>query len=191
MESKINIREAIVELKNKVELMLDLAYSSLVLQDKDVAREVLKLEEYFDWFHTQFQLISLSMFHEKSSKSEILGLIKLSTYMEIMADTAAKIAETIMKLDISAGKKLFRMIYEESEEFISVAVISKRSMLAGRTIGESEIESKYDIKILAVRRGKAWFFDPPETFKLEPNDVIVIRGYAEALDDIKRIASGS
>jgi len=188
-EMKINIRDALVELKNKVELMLDLAYSALVLQDKKVAEEVLELEEYFDWLYTQFQLFSLSIFHEDGGKGEVLGLIRLSTHMEAMADTAARIAETIMKLDISAGKKLFELVSEEGEEFVSAAKISPKSQLAGKTIEESGIETQLDIRVLAVRRGRKWFFDPPETFRLEAGDVIIVRGYAEALDDIKKLAS--
>ena len=51
------IQEAIVELKNKVELMLDLAYSCVMMNDREVAKEVEHLEEYIDWLHTQYELL--------------------------------------------------------------------------------------------------------------------------------------
>lgn len=187
---KIDIERAIIEMKNKVELMLDLAYSALFLQDQNIAKEVLKLEEYFDWLYTQFQLVVLSIFYEYGGKSDILGLIRLGTHMEALADTAAKIAETIIKLDITLGKKLFKLVAEEGEEFISVAKIEEGSYLCSKTIEESQIESKLDIKVLAVRRKDKWFFDPPNDFKIHKGDIIIVRGYAEALDDIKAIASG-
>ncbi len=187
---EVGIEQSIIEMKNKVELMLDLAYSALFLQDRDIAREVLKLEEYFDWLYTQFQLVALSIFHEDGGKSDILGLIRLGTHMEALADTAAKIAETIIKLDISLGRKLFKLVAEEGEEFVSVAKIEEGSYLCCKSIDESQIESKLDIRILAVRRGNKWFFDPPNNFRINKGDIIIVRGYAEALDDIRAIASG-
>jgi len=187
----MNISNVLIELKNKIELMLDLAYSALILQDKVVAEEVLKLEDYIDWLCTHFQLLSLSLFHEDGRKSEVLGLIRLSIAMENMADAAAKIAENILRgLELSSGKKLFALISEESEEFVSVATISSSSELVEKTIKESGIEKELDVQIIAVRRDNNWFIDPSETFRLKAGDVIVVRGYAEALDDVKRIAMG-
>ncbi len=184
-------RDALVELKNKVELMLDLAYSAVMLHDEKIAKEVLKLEEYFDWLCTHFQLLVLSIFQEEGSKNEILGLIRFSVSLEAMADAAARIAETVVRgLKTGYGLKVFSMVSEESEEFVSVAKISSKSRLAGKTLKETGIEEKLDIQILAVRRRDKWYFDPPKDFKLEAGDVIIVRGYAEALDDIKREAYG-
>jgi len=44
-----------VELKNTSELMIDLAYSSLMLNSKELAEEVERLEEYMDKLHTDFE----------------------------------------------------------------------------------------------------------------------------------------
>jgi len=190
-ELEENIKRILIEFKNKAELMLDLAYSSLILRDREIAEEVLKLEEYFDWLYTQFQLMVLTLTQKNSGKSEVFGLIRLSIAMETMADAAAKIAETVLRgLDLSVGGRLFSLIAEEGEEFVSVAQITENSKLVGKTIKDSNIEKDLDIQIIAVRRGKKWYFDPPTDFKLEIGDVIVVRGYTEALDDIRRIAGG-
>ena len=47
-----------VELKNTSELMIDLAYSSLMLNSKELAEEVQRLEEYMDKLHTDFELLA-------------------------------------------------------------------------------------------------------------------------------------
>ena len=49
-----------VELKNTSELMIDLAYSSLMLNSKDLAEEVERLEESMDKMHTDFELLALT-----------------------------------------------------------------------------------------------------------------------------------
>ncbi|MEM3055426.1 MAG: PhoU domain-containing protein, partial [Candidatus Bathyarchaeia archaeon] len=54
------IVERLAELKDTSELMIDLAYSSLLLNSKELAEEVQKLEEYVDKLHTDFELLVLS-----------------------------------------------------------------------------------------------------------------------------------
>jgi uncharacterized protein with PhoU and TrkA domain len=41
----VPIRELLTEMKNIVELQIDLAFSAVFFQNKDIAEEVLKLEE--------------------------------------------------------------------------------------------------------------------------------------------------
>ncbi|RLG98173.1 potassium channel protein, partial [Candidatus Bathyarchaeota archaeon] len=54
------IIEDLVKLKDTSELMLDLAYSSLLLNSRELADEVQALEEYMDNLHTEFELRTLS-----------------------------------------------------------------------------------------------------------------------------------
>ena len=58
-----------VELKNTSELMIDLAYSSLMLNSKELAGEVQRLEEYMDKLHTDFELLALTSDFKKEEAS--------------------------------------------------------------------------------------------------------------------------
>jgi len=181
------IQEAIVELKNKVELMLDLAYSCVMMNDREVAKEVEHLEEYIDWLHTQYELLILTLIERYGGKMEGLGMLRLGVSTENIADSAARIAETIIKgLE---PHPILTFVAKEGEEFVSTTRIRVGSYLDGKTIKGSGIEEKLGVRIIAVRRGKNWFFDPPDDFKLQPEDVLLIRGYIEAIDDLKKYAS--
>jgi len=181
------IQEAIVELKNKVELMLDLAYSCVMMNDREVAKEVEHLEEYIDWLHTQYELLILTLIERYGGKMEGLGMLRLGVSTENIADSAARIAETIIKgLE---PHPILTFVAKEGEEFVSTTRIRVGSHLDGKTIKGSGIEEKLGVRIIAVRRGKNWFFDPPDDFKLQPEDVLLIRGYIEAIDDLKKYAS--
>jgi uncharacterized protein with PhoU and TrkA domain len=72
-----------VELKNTSELMIDLAYSSLMLNSKDIAEEVERLEEYVDKLHTDFELLALTSDFKKEEASGFLGLIRLGVATEL------------------------------------------------------------------------------------------------------------
>jgi len=49
-----------VDLKDTSELMMDLAYSSLLLNSPELAEEVQRLEDYMDQAHTGFETLVLA-----------------------------------------------------------------------------------------------------------------------------------
>ena len=53
--------------------MLDLAYSSLLLNNKELAEEVERLEELMDQMHTDFELLALTSDFKKEEASGFLG----------------------------------------------------------------------------------------------------------------------
>ena len=72
------IVESFVELKDTSELMIDLAYSSLLLDSKELADDVEKLEEHVDQLHTDFELLVLSSkFKPEEAKGLLLSLIHI------------------------------------------------------------------------------------------------------------------
>ena len=75
--------------------MLDLAYSSLILNSKELAEEVQLLEERVDQLHTEFELLALKSDFKKEEASGYLGLIRLGIATEKIADAAADIAEVV------------------------------------------------------------------------------------------------
>ena len=84
-----------VELKNTSELMMDLAYSSLMLNSKELAEEVERLEEKMDQLHTEFELLALTSDFKKEEASGFLGLIRLGIATEKIADAAADMASCL------------------------------------------------------------------------------------------------
>ena len=50
----IPVRELLVEMKNLSELMIDLAYSAALFNDKDLAEDVIALEEHIDTLGLSF-----------------------------------------------------------------------------------------------------------------------------------------
>jgi uncharacterized protein with PhoU and TrkA domain len=86
-----------VELKDTSELMIDLAYSALMLNSRELADEVQKLEEYVDKMHTEFELLALTSEFKKEEASGLLGLIQIGVATEQIADAAAEMAEVVLR----------------------------------------------------------------------------------------------
>jgi len=180
------ILEDLVKLKDTSELMLDLAYSSLLLNSKELAEEVQKLEEFMDQLHTDFELSILSFDFKPEESKDFLGLIRLGVVTEKIADSAAEIAEVVLR-EIEPHPVL-KMAIEEAEETVTFAQVSENSSLNGKTLREAKIPDKTGMWILVMKRGDTWIRPRPNVV-IMAGDVIVASGYAEGEEDFKTLVS--
>jgi len=181
------IVDALVELKDTSELMLDLAYSSIILNSQELAREVQELEEHMDDLHTRFELLVLSSGFTPEESKDFLGLIRLGVVTEEIADAAAKLGEVVLRR--LKPHPILKLAVEEAEETVTSAQVSEKSILNGKTIKEARIADETGMWILVIRRGKKWIRPKPST-RIEAGDVLIASGYAEGEEDFRRLASG-
>ena len=175
-----------VELKNTSELMIDLAYSSLMLNSKDLAEEVERLEEYMDRLHTDFELLALTSDFKKAEASGFLGLIRLGVATERIADAAAEMAEVVLR-DIEPHPVL-KLAIREAEETVVQACVTDGSQLISKTLKEARVPEETGMWILAIKRGEK-SLPPKPDIRLQLGDILIASGYAEGVEDLKKLAS--
>ena len=180
------IVEKFVELKDTSELMMNLAYSSLLMNSRELAEEVQKLEEYVDKLHTDFELLVLSSGFKKEEAKGFLGLIRLGVVTEKIADAAAEIAEVVLR-EIEPHPVL-KLTIEEAEETITYVTVSENSPLVNKTLREAKVPEETGMWVLAIRRGDRCVRPKPET-RIQVGDVLIASGYAEGEEDLKKLAS--
>ena len=175
-----------VELKDTSELMLDLAYSSLLLNSKELAEEVERLEERMDKLHTDFELLALTSDFKKEEASGFLGLIRLGVATEKIADAAADMAEVVLR-GIEPHPVL-KLTIKEAEETVTQACVTKDSPLLNKTLKEARIHEETGMWVLVIKRADKCL-RPKADSKIETGDVLIASGYAEGADDLKKLAS--
>jgi uncharacterized protein with PhoU and TrkA domain len=175
-----------VELKNTSELMIDLAYSSLMLNSKDLAEEVQRLEESMDKMHTDFELLALTSGFKKEEASGFLGLIRLGVATERIADAAAEMAEVVLR-DIEPHPVL-KLAIKEAEETVAQACVTEGSPLINKTLKEVRVPEETGMWILAIKRGEKSLRPKPET-RIQLDDILIASGYAEGVEDLQKLAS--
>lgn len=180
------IVERFVELKNTSELMIDLAYSSLLLNSRELAEEVQRLEELVDKLHTEFELIVLSSKFKKEEAKGFLGLIRLGVVTEKIADAAAEIAEVVLR-GIEPHPVL-KLAIEEAEETVTYVHVAENSPLMNKSLREARIPEETGMWVLAIRRGGKCIRPKPDS-KIEVGDVLIASGYADGEEDLKKLAS--
>ncbi len=175
-----------VELKDTSELMMDLAYSSLLLNNRELAEEVQRLEEYVDNLHTDFELRVLTSGFKKEEASGFLGLIRLAVATEKIADAAAEMAEVVLR-GIEPHPVL-KLTIKEAEETVTQACVTDDSPLLNKTMKEARVHEQTGMWVLAIRRGEKTLRPKADT-KIQAGDVLIASGYAEGVADLQKLAS--
>ncbi len=175
-----------VELKDTSELMMDLAYSSLMLNSKELAEEVEQLEERMDQLHTDFELLALTSDFKKEEASGFLGLIRLGVATEKIADAAADMAEVVLRG--IEPHPILKLTIKEAEETVAQACVTTDSPLVGKTLKEARVHEETGMWVLVIKRNDKCLRPRGES-KIESGDVLVASGYAEGADALKRLAS--
>lgn len=180
------IVERLVELKDTSELMIDLAYSSLLLNNRELAEEVQRLEERVDKLHTDFELLVLKSEFKKEEAKGFLGLIRLGVATEKIADAAAQISEVVLR-GIEPHPVL-QLSIREAEETVAYVPVTKNSQLVDKTLVEARIPEETGMWILAIRRGNRYVRPKPDS-KIEAGDVLIASGYAEGVESLKKLST--
>jgi uncharacterized protein with PhoU and TrkA domain len=174
-------------LKNTSELMIDLAYSSLLFNSRELAEEVQMLEERVDNMHTEFEHSVLTSLVNTEDSKNYLGLIRIGVSTERIADAAARIADVVLRgLETHPVMKL---VIEEAEETVTRVQINPNSSITGKTLREARIPLETGMWVIVIRRGNDWFRPQSET-QIRAGDVLIASGYADGEEDLLRLASG-
>ena len=181
------VTEDLVTLKDTSEMMMDLAYSALLLNSSFLAEEVMMLEEQMDELHISFQTRVLSRTVEETKPEALLGIIRMGNVTERIADAAAEIAEVVLRGE--EPHRVLTMVIQDAEETVERAVLGDNSQLSGKSIKEAELADQTGWWVLVIKRGNNWIRPKPSTIMF-PGDVIIASGYSEGEEDFKQLVEG-
>ncbi|HHI01178.1 MAG TPA: potassium channel family protein [Thermococcus litoralis] len=181
-----SVKEIFIEMKNIVELMVDLAYTAILFGDKEIAEEVLDLEERMDLLN--YHLMTHAVLAARSPKEaeQITSVLQMANSIEDISNAAGDLAKMVLE-----GVELHPVITEaimESEEVITKIPVSGDSVIVGKTLGELDLATNTGVWIIAVKRGKRWIFAPDKDFKIKPGDILIGRGTLTSIEHLKEIA---
>ena len=167
------IEEKFLELKEKAELMVDLAYSSLLYDNRVIAKEVYNLENEVDRQHEELQRMAIEGVLEDSDVDKALLYVRLGAALEIIADSAREIADITLR-DMEMHP-IFQQSLRESETVISSAIVKDTSPFAGKTLREIELPEKFGAWVIAIKGKEGWVYGPDGDDAILPGDLVITR----------------
>jgi uncharacterized protein with PhoU and TrkA domain len=185
----IPVSELLLDMKNLSELMIDLAYSSALFNDKELAQEILELEERVDTLAYLLDMEIMVAARDPKDAEALVGVSIVAAATDKISDAAADIAGVVTH-NIGVHP-IVGAIFEKVEEHLTKATVKEGSAIAGKQIGKLDLASRMSVDIIAIRRNKDWIINPVDKERLLKGDILITRGAPQGVKDFKELAEGS
>ena len=183
----VSVRETLIMMKDISELMIDLAYSAALFNNRELAEEVMELEEKMDSLVYVLNMNLMLAARDKADAESLAGVAKVGALTNSISDAAADIAGIVLN-DIGIHP-IVREVFQRTEEHLVRVQVSETSVLTGKTVNDLDLAAKVGADIIAVRRGKHWMINPEKEIVL-PEDILLARGTAMGLKSLVKAARG-
>ncbi len=183
-----SVRQLLTQMKDISEVIVDLAYASLMFDSREIAEEVKKLEAEMDTLRYEIRMKAMLAARTKNDAIQLSGLLQVASAAEAISNAAGDIVKL---LDLEIEKRPFlSFVLRDAEEKIRLLTLTERSDMVNRTIEELGVESETGMRIIAIRRGKRWIYNPEPFVRLKGGDFLIVRGTEDGCEMLKGYASG-
>jgi len=185
----ISAKDALKRIKDFCSIMVDLAYSSVIFEDKELAAEVKELRDlvvHYDYLLTMSLQVAV---RDGRDAEATLPLVVLGQASEDIANSATDIANVLLK-----GFNVHQIIKDFSQKVardLMRGEISEESILKDYSIQDVIEKMNYSIAISALRRKGKWTISPNQSSILEAGDVILASGSSSGISLLKLLVGGS
>ena len=181
-----NLKAMLSESKDTSELMVDLSYAALFFADERMAAEVHELEERLsDLVHEMREICVLAARSPRDAEmmSSVLHVISA---IERMANAAVGISRIVthhlgippvLVADLAAAEEVSHRVR-----------VRANSALANRSLAEVELPVEVGMRVVAMRRDKEWIIDPDGDQVMMPEDILILRGPADGINELRALA---
>jgi uncharacterized protein with PhoU and TrkA domain len=172
---KKTVEDIVLEIKDKSELMVDLAYSSVLYDNTTIAEEVYNLEDLVDGLYQNIQKKTLeSVKNKELSTDDALTVLRLAECGEKISDAAQEIADVELR-DVELHP-ILKMSIRESDVVFTRVQVEPQSILCGKTLGELKLGSEAGMFVIAVRHKDKWLYGPNKNTRVDPGDILFAKG---------------
>ena len=186
---KWSVRELLTEMKDISEVIVDLAYASILYNSKDMADSVMEFEDEMDELKYAIREKVMLAARTKDDARQLSGILQVASAADRISHAAGEIVKL---LDVPLEKRPFLpKILDESDEKIKMARIHMSSDMVENTIDSLAVEAVTGMKIIALKNRHGWLYDPEEDVKLRAGDDIVVRGTEDGFRKLSEFASGA
>jgi uncharacterized protein with PhoU and TrkA domain len=181
------ITNQLVELKNTSEITIDLAYSSLLLNNRFLAEEVQLLYQRTENINIDLEQLLLSCQLMGDDSKGLISLVRMGMAAERIAFAASKIAQVVLR-GIEPHQVL-KMMIQSADETVERVVVPDDSPIIGKNLKDAQLPEETGWWILVIKRGDKWV-RPKASTVVEHGDVLIASGYSDGEEDFKQVVTG-
>jgi uncharacterized protein with PhoU and TrkA domain len=187
-KENLTVRELLTEMKDNSEVAVDLAYAALLFDSQEIGEEVHHLVARMDTLSHEIRIRMMLASRTKQDAVQLSGLLQVAEGAVDISKAAGDIVE-LLELN-PRGSPIVSLVLKEAEEKIRLLTMTDKSDMKGRTLEDLSVESETGMRIIAIKRGIRWIYDPEETVRLKEGDLMVVRGTEDGYERLRRFATG-
>ena len=181
----LSLKDILREMKQNIDLMIDLAYSAIKFGSKEIADEAYKLEGRIHelTYLLNFQIIQTQAGGIKEAK-RLEPIVVMGYSIDKISDALSDIARVVyINSDITDFTQFFG-IWGVPEPIVKIKV-TKGCEFAGKPRQEIHFRSQHGVNLIAIKRNDQWLFNKDEI--VMENDILIIKGEIELIIDMKKL----
>ncbi|MFW9952638.1 MAG: potassium channel family protein [Candidatus Thorarchaeota archaeon] len=171
-------------MKQKIDLMIDLAYSAIKFSSKEIADETSKIEKRIHelTFLLNLQIIQTQTGGFKEAKA-LEPIVVMGYSIDKISDALADIARVVyINGDISDFTQLF---WDDVPEPIVKITVNDKCEFIGMNRKDIHFRSKYGVDLIAIKRKDEWLFKKDN--EIHAGDIFIIKGEIELINELKKL----
>jgi uncharacterized protein with PhoU and TrkA domain len=163
-----------VELKNASEAAVGLAYSTILLGDRDLAHQVAVIESRTDQLWDDLERWALEAAAEADQPVQLRGLFHMAAASERIADAARDMTRLVEGDE--PPHPIIASALGETDEIIADAIVAPGSAADGATLAQLRIHTTTGMEVLAIERAERWRYRPARAQALQAGDRLLVQG---------------
>jgi len=189
VEEKKTLKDILVEMKDLSEAMTDLAYSSVLLNSREIAEEVVEMEDEMDKLRIEAEIKAMLSSRNQDDAEDLVGILHVANAAENIADAASSIVDVVLRGE--GEHPILQGMLSEAEETIVKLVVKPESIMVGKTLGDLRLSTETGMFVIAVKCGKKWSYRPKKTKQLRAGDLLIAVGGKDGVKALRDLASGA
>jgi uncharacterized protein with PhoU and TrkA domain len=180
------VKELLTEMKDISELIIDLAYSAVLFDSDEMAEEVKYLDVRMDKLNYDIRMMAMLAARTKDDAEQLAGILQIAEAAESISNAAADI---VLMLQDKTRPILPRILKKADEKLFRIKV-SKSSKACNQNLGHLKVESETGMRIIVIRRGDCWIYNPQSDTSIKADDWLITRGTDQGYEDLSKFLKG-
>jgi len=184
----LSLKDIIREMKQNIDLMIDLAYSAIKFGSKELADETYKMEQRIHelTFLLNFQIIQAHPVGLDGAK-KLEPIVVMGYAIDKISDALSDIARVVyVNSDISYFSQLFSDLSYVPEPIVKI-VVNTGCEFIGHVRKEIHFRSKHGVDLIAIRREGKWLFERNEN--VLKDDILIVKGEIQPIIELKKLCN--
>ncbi|MDP2666160.1 MAG: TrkA C-terminal domain-containing protein [Candidatus Diapherotrites archaeon] len=180
-----SVLDYIHEMYNRSSVAINLAFSAIILNDKELAEDVIAIEHQMNELKVELEKRVISSRVPAEEVESMAGVLEVAHATEQITNNARTIA-AFTASDRKHHPILTKALSHPNKQVYKVA-IKKGSTVDGKLLGEAHIEDLSGVSLVAVKQKKQWLRSHLVEGTLSAGDLLLVSGTEEQFKKLEKM----